>query len=137
MNDVSTLRLYLLRATYLLLVVGLGMQMWPATVLHGNDVPLMNGVVRSILSTVGLLALLGLRYPLQMLPLLLFELVWKSIWLLSFALPLYRAGPLDAGTLETIIACAMGVIFPVVIPWPYVWANYVKRPGDRWRAKTG
>lgn len=26
----------------------------------------------------------------------------------------------------------MGVIVPVVIPWSYVFANYVKKPGDRW-----
>jgi len=27
----------------------------------------------------------------------------------------------------------MGVIFPLVIPWGYVWRHYVKAPGDRWR----
>jgi hypothetical protein len=68
-----------------------------------------------------------------MLPLLLFELVWKSIWLLVVALPLWSVGQMDAGTSETATACLMGVIFLVVIPWPYVFANYVLKPGDRWR----
>ena len=133
MNDVSLLRLYLLRAAYLLLVVGLGTVVWPGIIQHPLDVPLMNGVVRSLLGTMGLLSLLGLRYPLQMLPLLVFELTWKIIWLLAFALPLYSAGRLDDATWSTIYECLVAVIFPIVIPWGYVWANYIKRPGDRWK----
>jgi hypothetical protein len=39
----------------------------------------MRGVVRSVLAAVSLLAVLGIRYPLKMLPLLFFELVWKTI----------------------------------------------------------
>ncbi|MCU1349161.1 MAG: hypothetical protein JWO56_2191 [Acidobacteria bacterium] len=131
--EVSTLRLYLLRATYLLLLVGLGLMMWPGVLHHDNTVSTMGSVVRAVLTAVSLLAALGLRYPLKMLPLLFFELIWKSIWLLSFALPLWSAGKIDAATAETIVACLWGVIFPIVIPWRYVWANYVKAPGDRWR----
>jgi len=30
-------------------------------------------------------------------------------------------------------ACLMGIVLcPIVIPWPYVLANYVKKPGDKW-----
>ncbi len=46
----------------------------------------MRGVVSSLLAAMSLLVVLGLRYPLQMLPLLLFELVLKSIWLIAFAI---------------------------------------------------
>ena len=69
-----------------------------------------------------------------MLPLLFFELVWKSIWLIVVALPLWSARqPMDAKTSETVLACLMGVIFPIVIPWRYVFSNYVMKRGDRWR----
>lgn len=131
MTEVSTFRLYLMRATYLLILVGLGITIWPQVIHH----PLtMHGATSSLLAAVSVLAALGLRYPLQMLPLLLFELIWKSIWLIAVALPLWSAHQLDADTLETVRACLMGiVIFPIVIPWPYVLANYVKKPGDRWK----
>ncbi len=93
----------------------------------------MDSVVSSLLAAVSILAALGIRYPLQMLPVLLFELAWKSVWLMAFALPLWNAGQIDAETWETVYACLMGiVIFPIVIPWHYVLANYVKKPGDRW-----
>jgi len=133
MTQVSVLRLYALRAAYLLIVVGLGIEIWPGILHHEKPWALMQGVVYCVLAAVSALAVLGLRYPLQMLPLLFFELVWKSIWLLAVALPLWSANQMDAGTSETATACLMGVIFLVVIPWPYVFANYLLKPGDRWR----
>lgn len=133
MTQVSLLRLYALRATYLLVVVGLGIEIWPGIIHHEKPWTLMQGVVYCVLAAMSALSVLGLRYPLQMLPLLFFELVWKSIWLVVVALPLWSAHQMDAKTWETAAACLMGVIFPVVIPWPYVFANYVMKRGDRWR----
>jgi hypothetical protein len=133
-EDVSTFRLYLLRATYLLIAVGLGFVIWPGLLNHSNTWAVKYGDTSALLAGVSVLALLGVRYPLQMLPLLLFEFVWKSIWLLAIALPLWRANQIDPATAESIKACLMGVILvPIVLPWPYVWANYIKKPGDRWK----
>lgn len=132
MSEVSTFRLYLLRATYLLIFVGLSVEIWPG-LLHAKEWDLMRGVVSSVLAAVSILAAVGIRYPLAMLPLLLFELIWKSIWLIAVALPLWSAGQLNGQTWETVKACLMGVVIaPLVIPWRYVVANYVKKPGDRW-----
>ena len=134
MSEVSTLRLYLLRATYLLIVVGLGFVIWPGIVHHRSAWALRYGDTSSLLAGVSALAVLGIRYPLKMLPLLLFELTWKSIWLIAIALPLWHANQIDPETWESIKACGMGVvIMPIVIPWSYVLANFVKQPGDRWR----
>lgn len=134
MTEVSTFRLYLLRATYLLILVGLGFTIWPGIIQHaiaGDPTP---GATSSLLAAVSVLAVLGIRYPLQMLPLLLFELLWKSIWLIAVALPLWSANQIDADTWESVNACLMGlIIFPIVIPWPYVLANYVSKSGDRWK----
>ena len=131
MTDVPLWRLYLLRTTYLIVATGLGVEVWPGIVHHVRPWQLMQGVVSCVLGAVGLLAVLGLRYPLQMIPLLLFELAWKSIWLGVVALPLWSAGTMDADTWDTASACLMGVIFPVAIPWRYVVANYVLKRGDR------
>ncbi|MCI0330483.1 MAG: hypothetical protein L0196_05960 [candidate division Zixibacteria bacterium] len=133
-EDVSTFRLYLLRATYLLIAVGLTFMVWPGVIHHTKAWPLMQSVVSCLLAGVSVLAALGIRYPLKMLPLLLFELVWKSIWLIAFAPPLWRAHQIDPETWETVKACLWGiVIMPIVIPWPYVWANYVRKAGDSWK----
>ena len=134
MTEVSTFRLYLMRATYLLIAVGLGITIWPGLIRHAIEGIPVHGAAGSMLGAVAVLAVVGIRYPLQMLPLLLFELLWKTIWLTAVALPLWSANQIDAATSESIFACLMGiVIMPIVIPWPYVFANYVMQRGDRWR----
>ena len=132
MSEVSTFRLYLLRAMYLFMAVGLAIFELPA-LLHPEDLSRLDSVVLSVLFAFALLAVLGIRYPLKMLPLLLFELLWKSIWVLTFGLPLLLSGGLDANTTETLTACLMGVVLvPLVTPWGYVLKHYLRAPGDRW-----
>lgn len=133
MNEVSLFRLYLLRAMYLLIVVGLVIVVWPGVIHHEKPWELKEGVVVCMLASFSALSVLGLRYPLQMLPLLLWELVWKSIWLIVVAFPLWSSGQMDESTWATTLDCLVVVIVPFVIPWRYVFAHYVKKRGDRWR----
>jgi hypothetical protein len=133
MREVSLFRLYLLRAGYLMIALFLGASIWPGLIDRAADWPHMNGVARALLGALGLVALLGLRYPLRMLPLLLFETAWKAIWLLAVGLPMWRGGRLDGANLQTFQDCAVGVaLMAVIIPWPWVFARYVRQPGDRW-----
>jgi hypothetical protein len=130
-GDVSLVRLYVLRATYLLLVVGVGAMILPPLISHE---PMARGVIPSLLGALWLLAFVGLKYPLQMLPLLMFEFAWKTIWFFDFGLPQWSAGRMPPTFSEDFTAIGAGVILmPIVIPWGYVWRHYVKAPGDRWR----
>ena len=130
-SDVSLLRLYILRAAYLLLVVGIGAMILPPLVSHESTA---RGVIPSLIGGVGLLAILGLKYPVRMLPLLMFEFAWKTLWLLVFGLPQYASGQMPPTFAEDFFNIAFGVVLmPIVIPWPYVWRHYVKAPADRWR----
>ncbi len=135
MNDLSVFRLNLLRSGYLLLVVGLGMTMWPQLVAEGPALELMHGVVLSMLCALGLLSVLGLRYPLKMLPLLLFEVVWKLIWLARIALPLWMAHRVDASVANMFSAVAIVIVFPFVIPWDHVVRAYLAQPAEPWRPR--
>ncbi len=130
-DDVTLFRLYLLRATYLLLVIGLGAMIVPVVLDHELTA---RGVIPSLLCGVWLLAFLGLKYPLRMLPLLMFEFAWKTVWLLAFGLSQWSSGQQPPTFAEDIFAIGLGVILmPMVIPWGYVWRHYVKAPADRWR----
>jgi hypothetical protein len=131
--EVSLLRLYLLRAAYLLMAAGLGVYVWPVVIHHTNELASTAGIRLSLLAGLGATAALGLRYPLQMLPILIFELVWKAIYLVAFALPLWSVHQIGASTAEDINACLMVVIFIPIIPWRYLFAHYVMQHGDRWR----
>ncbi|CAH1200660.1 hypothetical protein PAECIP111893_01523 [Paenibacillus plantiphilus] len=133
MVQVSLLRLYILRALYLFVVLGLAVMVWPGVIFREEPMELMESAVNSMLAAYWLLCILGLRYPLQMLPILLWELVWKSLWLIVVAVPQWATGVMDESTWEVAFSCLMVVIFPFIIPWRYVFLIYVKRRGERWR----
>ena len=120
-QEISTLRTYLLRAIYLLNFVGLSVMVWPAIVRHHGAWDPFYGVALSFWAALAALMGLGIRHPLKMLPLLLIQLLYKTIWLLAVGLPMWRAGTPLAMTKDMLIPAIIDVI---VIPWPYVFANY-------------
>ncbi|HTE42547.1 MAG TPA: hypothetical protein VK629_17135 [Steroidobacteraceae bacterium] len=132
-GNVSLTRLYGLRALYLIWAVGLASKVWPRFLPPDLSMPVMDTVVNSVLAGLSLTALLGIRYPLKMLPLLLFEIAWKSIWLIAFGAPLWRNGHLDPQTTEVFKAVMTVVFFPLAVPWRYVFERYVEARGERWK----
>ena len=127
-GEVSLFRLYVLRAMYLLLVVGLGAMIVPEILSHELT---SRGVIPSLLGAVWVLALLGLRYPLTMLPVLMFELVWKAIWMVAYGLPQWSTGKQPPTFAEDFFSIGTGAILLVVIPWGYVWRHWIKAPSER------
>ena len=87
-----------------------------------------------MLVALSILSFLGLRYPLKMLPILLFELAWKFIWVTVVALPLWTSDQVDPATANLFYSCLVVLIVLAVIPWRYVLTQYVTGRGDRWRS---
>jgi hypothetical protein len=132
-SEVSTVRLYGLRAMYAFTAVGLLLARWPAIVNPPPGISNAGTVVAMFLGALSLLAVLGIRYPLKMLPLLFFELLWKVMWLVAWGIPLWSAGQLAPDSEQTLISNLVGVVLvPLVIPWGYVFKEYVLAAGDRW-----
>jgi hypothetical protein len=130
--------MWVLRATYLLMVVGLGLMIGPLLLRSQAGVEHFKGVVRCVLAAVAILALLGLRYPLKLLPLLFFELIWKTLWVALVGVPLWRAGQLTGEFAETMFNNLLGlIIFPLAVPWGYVLRHYLRAPADRGGAVVG
>lgn len=136
MPQVSLFRLYSLRAVYLIIALGLALVVWPGVLQHAEPWGLAQGVVKCMLTAFSLLCIIGIRYPLQMLPVLFWELIWKSLWLLLVALPAWQSGTMDDNIAGTAIECAVAIIIPLAMPWRYVFAHYIRKEGDRWRAVT-
>ena len=133
MNEVSLFRLYVLRAMYLFIVVGLAFYVWPGVLDPNKQWELMQGEVSCMLAAFSLLCVVGLRYPLQMLPVLLWEVTWKTLWLLLVPLPQWMAGRLDQSLGPTIFAVSLVVLVYLAIPWRYVFVQYIKARAERWR----
>lgn len=137
MQELSAVRLNLLRGMYLLIAAGMGVQIWPGMFNVPLDLEHDRGVVRALLAALSLLCVLGLRYPARMIPLLLFELAWKATWVLAIGVPLWWAGQLNGTAAETMFACMMGVVLvPLVLPWPHLRERYLKAPAEPWRNRA-
>jgi hypothetical protein len=130
--QVSLWQLNLLRVGYLVMGGGLAVVKWPLLFTHGPW-ELKAGTVQCMLVAMSVLALMGLRYPLRMLPILLFEVAWKLTWLGVIALPLWSDNKLDGATLEQAGWVLWVVIIIAAIPWRHVLTQYVMAPGDPWR----
>ena len=131
-EDLSIRRLNVMRIGYAFMGLGLAIVKWPL-LLDAPSLPVADGVVTCLLTAMSLLALLGLRYPVRMLPILLFEVAWKLLWIATVAVPHLIAGDMDAATREVLISCSLVVVIIAVIPWGYVWRRYIRTPGNAWR----
>ncbi|PRC91151.1 hypothetical protein S2091_4152 [Solimicrobium silvestre] len=133
MNEVSLFRLYVLRALYLFVVIGLGMLVVPQIFTHTKPWEFFHGVTTCMLVAFWLLCILGLRYPLQLLPILMWELIWKTVWLILIPLPLWLSGTLDDSLIPNVINVSCVVLVYIAMPWSYVYNHYVKNQSNPWR----
>jgi hypothetical protein len=130
----SVRRLNLMRIGYLFMAVGLVLVKWPLIV-NGTvaTLPVYEGVVAVILTAMSLLAFLGLRYPVALLPVLMFEVGWKVIWMAVVGIPNLAAGDTNPQFTSVFFNVCFGVVVLAVTPWDYVWKRFVRAPGDPWR----
>src|SRR4051794_11846308 len=128
----SLWRPYVLRACYGVLGFAEG-SIQLGAFLHHPHWTQASAAAHSFLLALALLSIVGIRYPLRMLPLLVYELLWKMIWLCGVALPLWLANQVDADTREAFFEIAPVIILIPLLPWGYIFSEYVKKPGDRWR----
>ena len=132
----SVRRVNVMRIGYAVMGFGLAATKWPQLIGRSEPWPLYEGVSTYLLVAMGLLALLGLRYPVQMLPILLLESLWKLLWLAVIAVPLWMGDGMDPATSEVASAILWVVIVIAVTPWRYVVSEYMTTPGDAWRPAT-
>src|SRR5262245_3929759 len=120
----------MLRLMYLLNCVLLALGVWVEFVHRQEPWDPIPGVAFSFWAALAGLSALGIRYPLAMLPVIFMQLFYKTFWILAVYFPLRAASRSSDLMPGFLVAIALDII---VIPWGYVFANYLKKSGDRWR----
>lgn len=83
--------------------------------------PIMFGVAGSVYIAFALCSFLGLRSPLKFLPILMLQLVYKTIWLFSIIIPLTVKGSFQAYMILPAVVYLTYVIGDLIaIPFPYL-----------------
>lgn len=126
----------LLRFFFLLIAVVMGSIVWKQLLFESSGWTWERGLAKSMLAALALLSLWGVRYPLQMLPLMVFELAWKTVWIASIALPAWLSGAMTKDIEDLFYDCIGVVVIYVAIPWRYVFVRFFAQPMEPWRKRA-
>ena len=76
---------------------------------------------------------LGLLYPVQMSPVLIVQIIYKSLWMLVFVLPRLTSGrrtEIPWGLTLTFLVIVLA--YPWIVPWSHLFAAGQSNRRDRW-----
>lgn len=120
-------RQHLLRVVFVLNFLGLAFDNWSTVLYPGEQLDPWSGVAISFYAAFSLLCLLGIRYPLKFLPLLMIQLIYKSAWMVSTYLPAYQLNQVDENLSSWFWVMVPGIVINLlVIPWGFVYREYLK-----------
>jgi hypothetical protein len=127
-DGVRPIQIFLLRVSYVLVLVFVGIRSWPPLFARQSDWDPLVAAAVSMWASSSLLSLIGVFHPLKMLPLVLFEIGYKVIWLIAVAWPLWTANRLTGSSAEDMTYAFLPVVAPIaLVPWGYVFRTYVWR----------
>ena len=128
-EGVRPIQVYLLRVFYVLMPLFVGTFAWRSIFTHHGPWDPVRAVAVCVWAAYPTLSILGILHPIRMLPLFLFMLMYKIIWLAAIAYPLWRAGALWGTPTGDIASDFLGLPLAVVaVPWGYVLRTYVLPP---------
>ena len=110
---------------------GLGIIFTPKTMLKMHNTtcnPVDFGIEGSLFLAFALLSILGLRNPLKFVPILFYQLTYKTIWFIFVVIPLVIAGNLPQEAALTVVIFALTIIGDVIaVPFSNIFAKTAEK----------
>lgn len=130
MDPISTppkWRIRLMQGLYFLNFISLFYDNWATILFPGEQMDTLTGVAISFWAGFSFLNLIGIRFPLKLLSILFLQLLYKSCWIIGTYWPAKISGALTAGHKEFLWICVAGIVLNIlIIPWSYVYREYIK-----------
>ena len=124
-EGLSPIRVHLMRLGFVMVFVFVGNISLSSIVNHHGSWDPLAAAALCMWAAHSLLSLIGVFKPLRMLPLFLFEIVYKLLWLAIVAWPLWSTNQL-AGSPADMTYAFLSVAVPIMfIPWRYVFRKFV------------
>ena len=131
-EGVRPINIYLLRLLYFGIMVLVGSDAWRSILHHQGPWDHLNAVAFCVWAAYPTLFVFGLFHPLKWLPLVLFMIFYKVLWLLIVAYPLWRANALAGSPAEQMAHAFIGApVMILFVPWRYVFENYIYKRQEK------
>jgi len=125
-DGVRPIQIHLLRLFYFLMAAFVATQAWTTILTHQGSWDPTRAVAWCVWAAYPTLSVLGLIHPLRMLPIMIFMIFYKTLWLIAVALPLWLAGTLVGSPTEEMARVFMWVpLVMLAVPWKYAFQQYV------------
>ncbi len=132
-EGVRPINVYLLRLLFLLVFLIVGHDSWTGLFIHQGPWDPVRAAAVCMWAGYSALSIIGVFHPLKMLPIVAFEILYKTTWLLVVAYPLWSAHQLAGTPAGEMTRVFIGVpVLAVIMPWKYFVETYVlNRPRPR------
>lgn len=130
-EGVRPINIYFLRVLYFLMFAFVGLESWGSIINHQGPWDHVRAVAFCVWAAYSTLSFFGMINPLRWLPIVIFMIFYKSLWVIVVAYPLWRTGALAGSSAEEMAhVFVWAPVIAIFVPWAYVFRNYV-RPGGR------
>ena len=113
-DGIRPINIYAMRFIYLLMASLLAIDVWSYIFTYNQAWEPGEAMNWSVWAAFTIFALIGISKTVAMIPVLLLEIAYKSIWLLLVALPLYRSDNLSNASTDDMLFPFAFVILPIV-----------------------
>ncbi len=125
-EGVRRINIYVMRLFFALMFVFVATDAWKVIFTHEGPWDPTKAVAWCAWAAYSTLAILGVFHTLRMLPIMLFMIFYKALWLIVVAYPLWSNGTLKGSPAEEMTYVFLGIIVPIIfMPWKYVFNKYI------------
>ena len=131
-EGIRPIQVFFLRVFYVLMPLFVGTWAWRTILTHEGSWDPVRAIAFCVWAAYPTLSILGILNPIRMLPLFLFMLLYKGIWLCAVAFPLWSTGTLWGTPTGDMAKDFLGLPLALfIVPWGYVLRAYVLPPKRR------
>jgi hypothetical protein len=125
-EGVPAINIFLLRLLFTLMFFFLTFESWTHILKHSGPWNNTNAAAWCMWGSYSVISFIGMIRPLKMLPIVLFEIIYKVTWLLIVAYPLWMKNELIGSSDEGMARVFIWVILPIVaMPWRYFFRIHI------------
>ena len=125
-EGVRPVNIYFLRLLYFLMFAFVGLDAWKTIITHQGSWDPTRAVAWCVWAAYATLSFFGLLNPLRWLPIIIFMIFYKTLWIIVVAYPLWSAGTLAGSPAEGMAQVFIAAPFlALIIPWKYVFEKYI------------